>query len=231
MGGKVTKKVKDMTEQEMLNEFFIEKVIIDDEGQKKKVVINKFNNKKRTYEERVKYIEDVREVMAIFNIPETNYDKDNWGSYLLWSKDIESHRKIENTFFINDKDAIGYAEFYKSITVDFTDQEALENRIQNNNTIAYTTEYIDTLFKNGDISVPEKRSLLKNYVQYYDKISDESIKDNVDFVLEEIYLNIKDEKDSYIIEHLINGLSESEMECSLGISQQAINKRISRLLG
>lgn len=221
----LNKLIADMTPEEIKREFFVEC------RKTGKLTIDKFKKNKRTCKERVRYVEDVREIMSMYKIKETPFDRENWGDYILKSNDIESHRKIDCSFHINEEEARKYAEYNKTDVTDMESREDLHmlssygrdyNRIDES--------YLNGLFKHGVLSYSEKRQLLRSYRSFYHEVNSETLQDQINFVIEDIYSNVRDDMDYSILEYLMSGVTEVEMEELLGVSQQAINKRIVRIL-
>lgn len=220
----MTKKVSEMTLEELYEKYFRY------DSKKEEMVPIKYDNSLKTFQEREQYMFTVIEAMGIFEMTPSKLDYDKWGSYLLQSKDVLSNRKISDTFYINMSEAYKHKEYKGAYLVDLENRHDIQYGNGADPKELPNKEYLNRLFNYGEMEYKEKRRLLRNFTNVNGDIS-LVVKNQIDFILEDILLSVKDNTDIKIIEYLTLGLTENQMSEKLGISRQAINKRIIRVLG
>ncbi|HFI0463176.1 TPA: hypothetical protein ACGO1T_000520 [Streptococcus suis] len=172
----------------------------------------------KTYSERLKYVEDIVENE---NLTEVQIEK--FGDYLLTSKDLDSHRKIEDRFYLNDKEFRRYKE--SNVLLCNTDKlDHIAN--ENNQIITGVGQRFSELFQSYEI---KKEKLISNYDKVIALNLDEAIRASIEEIVSEVIENVKSGIDLLCLNYLLFGYSQTEIANKLSISRLFIHRIIKRI--
>ena len=151
------------------------------------------------------------------------------GTYLLKSSDIESERKIKNSFY---RDEIRYREYAigkNTASVDFENREDL-HIIHDYEDVELSEDYIFSLFDPEKITAKEKRNVLKIGVKELGLIKNKYLIDEIEYLFEEQVEKSKNGKDLLVINYAAKGLTDKEIARKIKIPRQTVSKIINRMI-
>ena len=203
--------------------------------------LKSFDNKKKKYEDRKKHVEDVLDSVELdeilaqavcgddYTLGKIEKSLEDLGTYLLKSSDIESERKIKNSFY---RDEIRYREYAigkNTTSVDFEDREDLHT-IHDYEDVELSEDYIFSLFDPEKITAKEKRNVLKIGVKELSLIKNKYLIDEIEYLFDEQVEKSKNGKDLLVINYAANGLTDKEIARKIKIPRQTVSKIINRMI-
>lgn len=204
--------------------------------------MNKFDYSLRSYDERNDYINKLLESnIEEFSNPEmlqddkTMRDKETilerCGTYLLESKGLLSERSLEESFYITESQYRKRAIGKNSISTDIEQREDLHQHYDEHNELhtKLNNQYIYRLFNLNKMDFASKKRLLKFGLKQKDNPENELSKTMED-IYEMVVETIQNQKDRDTLDLFISGLTEQEIAIKQNVSQQAINKRICKII-
>lgn len=151
---------------------------------------------------------------------------DMMGSYLLKSRDIESPRKIEDTFHIAEEDFLKTKISKESTVIDVSSGVF---DISRQKETSLDIGRIKELLNVHNMNFDEKKKLVTKGLPF----KDEEDSDLCVFMKElyfDICSNLQKEDDKIILDLMISGVSEEDISNNLGTTRQNINKKIKRII-
>lgn len=203
--------------------------------------LKSFDNKKKKYEDRKKHVEDVLDSVELdeilaqavcgddYTLGKIEKSLEDLGTYLLKSSDIESERKIKNSFY---RDEIRYREYAigkNTTSVDFEAREDL-HIIHDYEDVELSEDYIFSLFDPEKITAKEKRNVLKIGVKELSLIKNKYLIDEIEYLFEEQIENSRSGKDLLVINYAAKGLTDKEIARKIKIPRQTVSKIINRMI-
>ena len=203
--------------------------------------LKSFDNKKKKYEDRKKHVEDVLDSVELdeilaqavcgddYTLGKIEKSLEDLGTYLLKSSDIESERKIKNSFY---RDEIRYREYAigkNTTSVDFEDREDL-HIIHDYEDVELSEDYIFNLFDPEKITAKEKRNVLKIGVKELSLIKNKYLIDEIEYLFEEQIENSRSGKDLLIINYAAMGLTDYEISKKLKIPRRTISENLKKIV-
>ena len=203
--------------------------------------LKSFDNTKKKYEDRKKHVEDVLagveldEILAQtvcgddYTLGKIEKSLEDLGTYLLKSSDIESERKIKNSFY---RDEIRYREYAigkNTASVDFENREDL-HIIHDYEDVELSEDYIFSLFDPEKITAKEKRNVLKIGVKELGLIKNKYLIDEIEYLFEEQIENSRSGKDLLIINYASMGLTDYEISKKLKIPRRTISENLKKIV-
>lgn len=203
--------------------------------------LKSFDNKKKKYEDRKKHVEDVLDTVELdeilaqavcgddYTLGKIEKSLEDLGTYLLKSSDIESERKIKNSFY---RDEIRYREYAigkNTTSVDFEDREDLHT-IHDYEDVDLSEDYIFSLFDPEKITAKEKRNVLKIGVKELGLIKNKYLIDEIEYLFEEQIENSRSGKDLLIINYASMGLTDYEISKKLKIPRRTISENLKKIV-
>ena len=203
--------------------------------------LKSFDNKKKKYEDRKKHVEDVLDSVELdeilaqavcgddYTLGKIEKSLEDLGTYLLKSSDIESERKIKNSFY---RDEIRYREYAigkNTASVDFENREDL-HIIHDYEDVELSEDYIFSLFDPDKITAKEKRNVLKIGVKELSLIKNKYLIDEIEYLFEEQVEKSKNGKDLLVINYAAKGLTDKEIARKIKIPRQTVSKIINRMI-
>lgn len=88
---------------------------------------------------------------------------------------------------------------------------------------------ISNLFLN-ELEVKNKRSLISTYKLYIDKIESYWLLDNIAEFFRMVFINCKNDRDIECVMLIEDGYADIDIAEIMGVTRQAVNKRINRIL-
>ena len=154
---------------------------------------------------------------------------DRVANYLLESKDIDSGRKIEDTFYLSEKDyrshyAMGRNCYPSSEDVlDYYEKELVNDQGASN----INREYIDRLFNASKLTESDLRRFITSGCNYPNNISNH-LKESVDWLYDELYrLASKGERE--IMELFHDGKNIKEIAMIKGVTDRSVRKSLKNI--
>ena len=203
--------------------------------------LKSFDNKKKKYEDRKKHVEDVLDTVELdeilaqavcgddYTLGKIEKSLEDLGTYLLKSSDIESERKIKNSFY---RDEIRYREYAigkNTASVDFENREDL-HIIHDYEDVDLSEDYIFSLFDPEKITAKEKRNVLKIGVKELSLIKNKYLIDEIEYLFEEQIENSRSGKDLLIINYASMGLTDYEISKKLKIPRRTISENLKKIV-
>ena len=203
--------------------------------------LKSFDNKKKKYEDRKKHVEDVLDSVELdeilaqavcgddYTLGKIEKSLEDLGTYLLKSSDIESERKIKNSFY---RDEIRYREYAigkNTASVDFENREDL-HIIHDYEDVELSEDYIFSLFDPEKITAKEKRNVLKIGVKELSLIKNKYLIDEIEYLFEEQIENSRSGKDLLIINYAAMGLTDYEISKKLKIPRRTISENLKKIV-
>ena len=203
--------------------------------------LKSFDNKKKKYEDRKKHVEDVLDSVELdeilaqavcgddYTLGKIEKSLEDLGTYLLKSSDIESERKIKNSFY---RDEIRYREYAigkNTASVDFENREDLHT-IHDYEDVELSEDYIFSLFDPEKITAKEKRNVLKIGVKELGLIKNKYLIDEIECLFEEQIENSRSGKDLLIINYASMGLTDYEISKKLKIPRRTISENLKKIV-
>lgn len=190
-----------------------------------------FDNNLKTYDERLQYVQNVINHNSLSEI-----QLESFADYLLTSVDIESNRKIDYKFWLNQNQFKQYGEHKNVMLADSMVIDAYENgnsimdivQQDNRHDDKLTNEYIDSMFCN--LSTPnEVKRIIKGYHFIQRNNHDLRISTNIEYVIDNVFNSLEFGRDLLIVNWLLNGRSQKEIACKLNISESTVHKRLKKI--
>lgn len=203
--------------------------------------LKSFDNTKKKYEDRKKHVEDVLDSVELdeilaqavcgddYTLGKIEKSLEDLGTYLLKSSDIESERKIKNSFY---RDEIRYREYAigkNTASVDFENREDL-HIIHDYEDVELSEDYIFSLFDPEKITAKEKRNVLKIGVKELGLIKNKYLIDEIEYLFEEQIENSRSGKDLLIINYASMGLTDYEISKKLKIPRRTISENLKKIV-
>lgn len=167
-----------------------------------------------------------------------HHDLEKYANYILESKDIESGRKVEYSYFVSEKEMRKYKEFSVLLSNSNSDEEfgdveymiknfdptKIKNKSDAAELLIYSAKHFSTL------ELKEKKGFLSylRSAEYLD-IDTESI-DEINNLISKIAHQIKNDMDYETVWMFMYGMSEKDIAASLEVSISNVNRRIGRIL-
>lgn len=166
--------------------------------------------------------------LADYDAEITQAELERIGTYLLTSKDIESNREGEYTYYLDERDYRShYAIGKNSMSVDPIEDSELFGMYEPEDVIAITTpENFRKIL--GRMGVSNFRELLIHWREIRDRLSDEVDLTLWNELIESMIAN-SSEKEFELIISLITGHTIEDSAKSLGITRQAAFNRLKKL--
>ena len=203
--------------------------------------LKSFDNKKKKYEDRKKHVEDVLDTVELdeilaqavcgddYTLGKIEKSLEDLGTYLLKSSDIESERKIKNSFYRDETRYREYAIGKNTPSVDFEDREDLHT-IHDYEDVDLSEDYIFSLFDPEKITAKEKRNVLKIGVKELGLIKNKYLIDEIEYLFEEQIENSRSGKDLLIINYASMGLTDYEISKKLKIPRRTISENLKKIV-
>lgn len=202
--------------------------------------LRNFDNKRKTYKDRKEHVEKVlndvdvsealRGCLSGFDDNGYNYIEyslDELGTYLLKSHDVESERKIENSFYQREKDYYKSAINKNSVHTDFYNEN--QQFTLDENVEEPYIEYLYKLFSEADTT--SKRNIIKAISSdEFNELDDCALKDFITTYFEDYINESRDGKDLLVLNFLARGMTDKETSAKLKISRPAVSKRIKKVI-
>lgn len=202
-----------------------------------------FDNLKRTIAERNEHLNDKLDVDQLTeqvknemhrgqsgegNQQSTERYLEKLGTYLIKSPDVETHRKVENSFYLNDKD---YKTHNKVGYNTIPDSECVESELENEMEFyedELRSEYVMRLFNPKKLSEDDLRRFIINWGNYTN-IENKLLREEIEDLQSEIE-SVANAKDFEMLSLFGYGLNVTECAKEMGMSKQAISDRIKKLI-
>lgn len=203
--------------------------------------LKSFDNKKKKYEDRKKHVEDVLDSVELddilaqavcgddYTLGKIEKSLEDLGTYLLKSSDIESERKIKNSFYRDETRYREYAIGKNTASVDFENREDL-HIIHDYEDVELSEDYIFSLFDPEKITAKEKRNVLKIGVKELGLIKNKYLIDEIEYLFEEQIENSRSGKDLLIINYASMGLTDYEISKKLKIPRRTISENLKKIV-
>ena len=203
--------------------------------------LKSFDNKKMKYEDRKKHVEDVLAGVELdeiltqavcgddYTLGKIEKSLEDLGTYLLKSSDIESERKIKNSFYRDETRYREYAIGKNTTSVDFENREDL-HIIHDYEDVELSEDYIFSLFDPEKITAKEKRNVLKIGVKELGLIKNKYLIDEIEYLFEEQIENSRSGKDLLIINYASMGLTDYEISKKLKIPRRTISENLKKIV-
>lgn len=202
--------------------------------------IRNFDNNLKKYEDRKKHVSDVlndvdvdtiiRESLASLDHTYSAVEGclEDLGTYLLKSSDIESERKIENSFYQREKDYHKKAIWKNSKHVDLSIREDLmyTNMLDH----VLDEDYLSSLFHPSTITLKEKRNVLKVGIAEINKLTDDTLIGRINYFFDSQIEKAKSGKDLLLLNYAAKGLSDKEISDKLNIPRPTISRNINQII-
>jgi hypothetical protein len=151
-------------------------------------------------------------------------------TWLLFSKDIQSGRKLEYKFHRSEKHRREYKEA-TGVTL-LSDMADFAHNEQEELNIEWLTEAVF----NEPITANEKERVVFNYDNYVESIKDESLLSKLNDVIVDVYKGLyTSDNFNYkyieIVDYLRQGLSKTEIARKIGVSKSNLSKTIKKIFG
>lgn len=148
------------------------------------------------------------------------------GTYLINSPDVETHRKVEDSFYLNEKNykmhnKIGYNTIPDSVQV----ETELENRSEFNSSL--DDGFIMNLFNPQNVSEDDLRRFIINWGNYT-QIDNKVLRDEIEDLQNEIE-SVANANDFIMLNLFSYGLNVTETAKEMGITQPNVTKRVKNL--
>ncbi len=149
------------------------------------------------------------------------------GTYLINSPDVETHRKVEDSFYLNEKD---YLEHNKTGRNTYADSEEVNNELEikhefdNDN---LELKYVMRLFNPQKLTEDDLRRFIINWGNYT-KIENKLLREEIEDLQSEIE-SVANAKDFEMLSLFGYGLNVSDTAKELGIAQPNVTKRVRNL--
>ncbi len=202
-----------------------------------------FDNLKRTIAERNEHLNEKLDVDQLTeqvknemhrgqsgegNQQSTERYLEKLGTYLIKSPDVETHRKVENSFYLNDKD---YKTHNKVGYNTIPDSECVESELENEMEFyedELRSEYVMRLFNPKKLSEDDLRRFIINWGNYTN-IENKLLREEIEDLQSEIE-SVANTKDFEMLSLFGYGLNVTECAKEMGMSKQAISDRIKKLI-
>lgn len=202
--------------------------------------LRKFDNTKKELGERLEFVEkvleDVEDLDKYIKKAVTNGDNskveqylENYGTYLLRAKDVESERKIKNSFYQTERDYRKSADYKNTNQIDFDDRDDICYSATWN-CESLSEEYIFRLFDPDNMDNKAKRNLLKIGVSCLDKIENPHLKEEIELFFAQQIEKSKNGKELLILNYAAKGLTDKEISEKLHIPRRTVSERLSNLM-
>lgn len=197
-----------------------------------------FNNTIKSYDDRVRHVSDLLSDLEVDELVRQSLDGNSFtydnieknleelGTYILESQDVESERKVEDSFYLNER-RFNRGTIYKNSV--YVEKSVLENlQLEDLTGIEDTlhNEYIARLFK--DITNAELINILKN-IDAANSLNNEFLKDYISFICEDVIDNCSSGKDLAIINLFTKGNSSRSISKKVNLQHTTINRRVAKL--
>ena len=149
------------------------------------------------------------------------------GTYLINSPDVKTHRKVEDSFYLNEKD---YLEHNKTGRNTYADSEEVNNELEikhefdNDN---LELKYVMRLFNPQKLTEDDLRRFIINWGNYT-KIENKLLREEIEDLQSEIE-SVANAKDFEMLSLFGYGLNVSDTAKELGIAQPNVTKRVRNL--
>lgn len=186
-----------------------------------------FDNSKKTYQERVGYLSKIIDDSKL-----TEWQLEKFANYLLDAKDIVSHRKIENRFYISERE---YRKYKDNLTINFTDcnMSGMEPLLSKNKAYdQHDTNKVDrirNLFNPDTITKKERLRILSKFQLITGTIEDDYVLVTVNEIVDGIFDKSSTGLDLVCLNLTIRGFTQTDISNRLKISKVAVHKRLGRL--
>lgn len=208
-------------------------------------VTKKLDYSIKNYEKRKEYVNN-EVILENYNRKKwaknggADYNMEKISNYLVRSLDLERERDLDYSFFKDE------SAFWSRYRVEYNDkEEACEPKtiMINDCLIDKSLEYstaidmldeannglISNLFLN-ELEVKNKRSLISTYKLYIDKIESYWLLDNIAEFFRMVFINCKNDRDIECVMLIEDGYADIDIAEIMGVTRQAVNKRINRIL-
>lgn len=180
---------------------------------------------RRSYNERKEYVDYLVEHEVL-----SAKELEILSTWLLFSKDIQSGRKLEYKFHRSEKHRREYKEA-TGVTL-LSDMADFAHNEQEELNIEWLTEAVF----NEPITANEKERVVFNYDNYVESIKDESLLSKLNDVIVDVYKGLyTSDNFNYkyieIVDYLRQGLSKTEIARKIGVSKSNLSKTIKKIFG
>lgn len=180
---------------------------------------------RRSYNERKEYVDYLVEHEVL-----STKELEILSTWLLFSKDIQSGRKLEYKFHRSEKHRREYKEA-TGVTL-LSDMADFAHNEQEGLNIEWLTEAVF----NEPITANEKERVVFNYDNYVESIKDESLLSKLNDVIVDVYKGLyTSDNFNYkyieIVDYLRQGLSKTEIARKIGVSKSNLSKTIKKIFG
>lgn len=206
--------------------------------------IFKFDNDLKSYADKAKYIEDTFDVNKLNkvvtnkvkggeNISDTSFGNflDDVANYLLESKDIDSGRKIEDTFYRNEKHYKSSYAMGKNTAVDtdLTEWKMNEQTIEDSVLDDYSSVngYLNRLFNTDNLDRMEIRKLIMN-ISKLEKVTSKELLSAFEW-FEDVLKDSLSEKDLDFVSLFKKYDKIADISKELNVSSQAVSNKLTRV--
>lgn len=154
---------------------------------------------------------------------------DRVANYLLESKDIESGRKINDTFYLSEKDYRSHYSMGRNCypssedVLDFYEKGAAEEQMQNN----LNREYVDRLFNFSNLTESDMRRFITSGCNYPDDIS-EHLRQSIEWLYDELF-RIASKGEKEIMALFQEGKNIKEIALIKGVTERSVRKSLKNI--
>ena len=203
--------------------------------------LKSFDNTKKKYEDRKKHVEDVLDSVELdeilaqavcgddYTLGKIEKSLEDLGTYLLKSSDIESERKIKNSFYRDETRYREYAIGKNTASVDFENREDL-HVIHDYEDVELSEDYIFSLFDPEKITEKEKRNVLKIGVKELPNIKNKYLIDEIENLFDEQIDKTQSGRDLLIINYATKGLTDMEISKKISLPKSTTTYVLSKIL-
>lgn len=203
--------------------------------------LKSFDNTRKNYQERKEHVNNVLSSVDIDYLFRSSlpYDHkvsqienrlDKLGTYLLKSHDIISERNLKYSFYRDEQRYREYTVGRQTDIIDFGAREDIHPPILKEEE-DLTEEYIFRLFDPENLTIKEKRNILKIGISNISNVKNKYIIEEIDNFLSYYIEKAKNGKELLIFNYAIKGLTDDEISRKIKVPRQTVSKIINKVIG
>lgn len=149
------------------------------------------------------------------------------GTYLINSPDVETHRKVEDSFYLNEKDYRNNSAVGKNT---YPNSQEVEVELESSSEIGdeITDDYLKRLFNPQNVSEDDLRRFIINWGNYT-QIDNKVLRDEIEDLQSEIE-SVANANDFIMLNLFSYGLNVTETAKEMGVTQGTLSTRIKQLV-
>lgn len=149
------------------------------------------------------------------------------GTYLIDSPDVETHRKVEDSFYLNEKDYRNNSAVGKNT---YPNSQEVEIELESLSEIGdkLTDEYLKRLFNPQNVSEGDLRRFIINWGNYT-QIDNKVLRDEIEDLQSEIE-SVANTNDFIMLNLFSYGLNVTETAKEMGVTQGTLSTRVKQLV-